>query len=84
MARIRREGTHTHPCTFAAAGCKNTVTCSDIYLERNHDPDGVICGINSGDTEECEECFLSRCDECGHVLAIDKQHDDECSKATAV
>ena len=80
---MRRTGTHTHKCSFAAAGCKGTLECSDDYLERNHDPDGVYCSVNPMNEIECEDCNLSRCSECGHVLNIDT-HDDDCPKATQV
>lgn len=72
--------THSHPCAWAGAGCTGRLICSDQYLVRNHDPEGHTCCANPFDSVECEACHDSRCDECGHILSIDK-HDDDCSGA---
>lgn len=79
---MRRNGFHFHSCTNRLAGCKGTYRCSDEYLERNHDPDGVYCGVDPLDSGLCEDCATSICSDCGATLNI-QPHEDECPKATA-
>ena len=81
---MKRDGTHQHKCVLHASGCKELIECSDRNLERNHDPDGVICSVNPRDEIECELCDSSRCTDCGHVMALEKAHAEDCPKATAV
>lgn len=80
---MRRDGTHAHPCVHRAQGCTGSYRCSDAYLERNHDPDGVHCGVDPLDRGECEDCATSACSDCGAVLNV-ARHEDECPKGGGV
>ena len=44
---MKRDGTHLHHCRNQVAGCTGQYPYSDEYLERNHDPSGVICALGS-------------------------------------
>lgn len=78
---MRRE--HTHRCANRVHGCQSTWTCR-AEIERNYDgwPEAV-CSVNPMNEHVCEDCFTSRCSECGEVLNV-HQHDSDCPKATAV
>lgn len=76
-------GSHRHNCVNKAAGCHGSYECSNQNLERNYDPDGAVCGINPMDDQECEDCYTSRCSECGSVLNIERC-DQDCPKFTQV
>lgn len=80
---MNRRGYHRHSCSNKAAGCKGTYPCSNDYLERNTDPDGVVCGVDPLDSGLCEDCATSGCSDCGAVLNV-ATHDPDCPKATAV
>lgn len=73
---MRRE--HAHTCCHKECGA--TWIC-DAELERNYDgwPE-VICVRFPGDTHECQDCFESRCSDCGEILHIG-EHDTDCPKA---
>lgn len=78
---MRRE--HTHRCTNRKQGCRSTWICRQDAV---WDPDGSrewYCPNNPTDSEACEDCFTSLCDECGVTLNIAK-HESDCPKATAV
>jgi hypothetical protein len=69
-----------HICVNERRGCRAELHCSRDYIEE----DGVRrCEANPVDELECADCFTSHCDECGHILNIER-HDDDCSEATAV